>query len=73
MIEVIHREDGMVGVKHDRHISDSKQRATAHYYAVGMLPRRYLCPAIRQHFEFGWDLGQSQPVLLHCVQGVYDG
>lgn len=40
-------------------------------YTVGKEPRRYQLPAIRQHFEFGWQLGHG-PVLLHCVQGPYE-
>ncbi len=42
------------------------------YYHEAVMPPRYPVPAIRQHFEFGYQLGHG-PVLMHCVQGVFDG
>lgn len=40
-------------------------------YVQGWREQHYPVPAIRQHFEFGWCLNTSEPVLMHCVQGPY--
>lgn len=40
-------------------------------YKKGMQAPRYPVPAIREHYEFGWSLSKSQPVLMHWVQGPY--
>jgi len=43
-----------------------------HLYFNGYTRPHFKLPAIRQHYEFGWSLSDSQPVLMHVVQGAYD-
>ena len=42
-------------------------------YFEGRTPPHFPVPAVVQNYEFGWSLSDSQPVLIHVVQGVYDG
>lgn len=40
-------------------------------YLKGHTKGHFPVPAIRQHYEFGFQLGHG-PVLMHVVYGVYD-
>lgn len=40
-------------------------------YAAAYSPPHYPVPAIRQHYEFGWSLSKSEPVLMHVYSSPY--
>jgi hypothetical protein len=40
-------------------------------YVNGVTEPHFPVPAIRESFEFGWSLSDSQPTLIHMVQGRY--
>lgn len=60
-----------------KHIRDTikscnrKQQAWGPY-VHGQIEPHFQVPAIRQHYEFGWDLSASSPVIIHCVYGRYE-
>lgn len=55
-----------------REVSGADHKLAARY-ALAQLQPRYPVPAIREHFEFGWSLSNSEPVLMHVVYGSYEG
>lgn len=40
-------------------------------YKRGYREPRFPVPAIRQHFEWGQNLGTGEIILIHAKQGVY--
>lgn len=60
-----------------KHIRDTikacnrKQQAWGPY-VHGQIEPHFQVPAIRESFEFGWSLSNSQPTLIHMVQGRYE-
>lgn len=42
-------------------------------YSAGKIKPAYPVPAIRQWFEWGWNLTENEPALIHVQAGVYNG
>lgn len=40
-------------------------------YIRGWVEPNFQVPAIRQHYEFGWSLSKSEPVLMHVYSSPY--
>ena len=75
MIDIVHIQNRwgrqMCAVFQDRYDTPIMKEYMEAYYAGRHKPHHSL-PAIRQHYEFGWNLNECCPVLMHVMYGVYE-